>query len=108
MTHEDIAKIAKEAGCIPRRHPEYDNDVQVFATPDVLMQFAKLVIANNPPQSFMTWHEGYAAGAAAEREACAKVCDDVQDCGPENGCCPTYWNEALDRAAANIRARGKE
>ena len=41
-----------------------------------------------------------------EREACAKVCEGVQDCGPENGCCPTYWNESLERAAAAIRARG--
>lgn len=41
----------------------------------------------------------------AEIEACAKVCDGVQDCGPENGCCPTYWNESLERAAAAIRAR---
>lgn len=45
---------------------------------------------------------------AEEREACAKVCDGVQDCGPENGCCPTYWNESLERAAAAIRARGQE
>ena len=44
----------------------------------------------------------------AEREACAKVCQDIQDCGPENGCCPTYWNEALDRAEAAIRARGQQ
>ena len=42
-----------------------------------------------------------------EREACAKVCDGVQDCGPENGCCLTYWNESLERAAAAIRARGQ-
>ena len=33
---EDIIKMAQEAGCIPVRHPEYDNDVQVFATPDVI------------------------------------------------------------------------
>ena len=92
MTHEDLAKIAKEAGCIPHRHPEYDNDVQVFATPDVLMQFAKLVIANNPPQSFMSWQEGYAAGAAAEREKLAAEAE-------RNG------NTIL---AMQIRARGQK
>ena len=96
MTHEDLAKIAKQAGCTPHRHPEYDNDVQVFATPDVLMQFAKLVIANNPPQSFMSWQEGYAAGVAAEREACAKVCDEF-NFGPA----PMMIQKA-------IRARGQE
>ena len=30
--------------------------------------FAALVIANHPPQSFMTWQEGYEAGKQAERE----------------------------------------
>ena len=37
--------------------------------------FAALVIANHPPQSYMTWQEGYEAGKQAEREACAKVCE---------------------------------
>lgn len=45
------------------------------------------------------------AVAAAEREACAKVCNDLCDCGPDNGCCPTYWNEALERAEEAIKAR---
>lgn len=29
--------------------------------------FAALVVANTPPQSFMSWQEGYEAGAAHER-----------------------------------------
>ena len=29
--------------------------------------FAALVIANHPPQSSMTWHEGYEAGKLGER-----------------------------------------
>ncbi len=45
MNREDIIRMAREAGCIPRRHPEYDNDIQVFATPDVLERFAALVAA---------------------------------------------------------------
>ncbi len=43
MKQDEIIKMAREAGCIPVRHPEYDNDVQVFATPDVLERFAALV-----------------------------------------------------------------
>jgi hypothetical protein len=43
MTRDDIIRMAREAGCIPVRHPEYDNDVQVFATPDELERFASLV-----------------------------------------------------------------
>lgn len=30
-------------------------------------RFAALVIASHPPQSFMTWQEGYEAGKQAER-----------------------------------------
>ena len=59
MTQDEIVTMAKEAGCIPRRHPEYWEDIQVFATPDVLVKFVQLV-------------------AAHEREACAKVCDEFQ------------------------------
>ena len=58
MNREDIIRMAREAGCIPRRHPEYDNDIQVFATPDVLERFAALV-------------------AKHEREACARLCDQM-------------------------------
>ena len=54
MNREDITRMAREAGCTPFRSPEYWDDVQVFATPDVLERFAELV-------------------AAAEREACAVI-----------------------------------
>jgi len=56
MNKDDITRMAREAGCTPFRSPEYAYDVQVFATSDVLERFANLV-------------------AAAEREACAKVCE---------------------------------
>ena len=79
---EDIIRMAREAGCIPRRHPAYDNDVQVFATPDVLERF-------------------YQLAAAAEREACAKVCDEQQELTGAEMCCV-----AMNCAAA-IRARGQ-
>jgi len=45
MTQDEVIAMAKEAGCIPRRHPDYWEDVQIFATPDVLQSFAKLVAA---------------------------------------------------------------
>ena len=35
----EIEQAARDAGCIPRRHPEYWDDVQVFATPDALVRF---------------------------------------------------------------------
>ena len=58
-------------------------------------RFAALVIANNPPQSSMAWQEGFEAGRLAEREACAKVCEDKNTLLAW----PTY--------AAAIRARGQ-
>jgi hypothetical protein len=75
---DDIIRMAREAGCIPVRHPEYDNDVQVFATPDELERFAALV-------------------AAAEREACAGLCDSE-----------ATIEGIAQRCAAAIRARGQD
>jgi hypothetical protein len=74
---EDIIRMAREVGCIPVRHPEYDNDVQVFATPDVLERFAALVRAD-------------------EREVDALLCEQL---GAEG-----YGSLAI---AAAIRLRGK-
>jgi hypothetical protein len=45
MTREDIIRMAREAGCKPFRSPEHWDDVQVFATPNVLERFAALVAA---------------------------------------------------------------
>jgi hypothetical protein len=61
VDRDDIIRMAREAGCKPFRSPEHWDDVQVFATPNVLERFAELV-------------------AAAEREACARVCEeDLRD-----------------------------
>jgi hypothetical protein len=80
MTKEEIIEMARQAGCIPRRHPKYFEDVQVFATPDVLEAFAKLV-------------------AKHERNECLKICDE-QASG-------AYW-EGADSCAYLIRKRGQE
>ena len=71
---------------------------------DILEAFAKLVAAhtlmNTDPKSFMSYQEGFEAGQVAEREACAKVCEQEYDNGlvmaPE-----APW------LAARIRARGQ-
>ena len=65
MNRDDIIRMAREAGCTPFRSPEYWEDVQVFATPDVLERFAALV-------------------AAAEREACIRDCDSVDLVGADD------------------------
>ena len=92
MDREDIIRMAREAGCKPFRSPEYWDDVQVFATPDVLERFAALV-------------------AAAERSACAKVCEEVESRAEE------LWDKfaypedqgmasGARQCATAIRARG--
>ena len=80
MNREDITRMAREAGCTPFRSPEYWDDVQVFATPDVLERFANLV-------------------AAAEREACAKLMSTLTCMGDAKEC--------FEVAATYIRARGQ-
>jgi len=70
MSRDDIIRMAREAGC----EETYGMDAFRF-TLEELERFAILV-------------------AAAEREACAKVCEE------SNG---FYW----DDCAAAIRARGK-
>lgn len=96
--NEDIIRMAKQAGGRESGNPElYDCFIMSL---DDLKRFAALVIANNPPQTFMSYREGYAAGVAAEREACAKVCD-ARYMGDNN-------REDMEarRCAAAIRARG--
>ena len=82
MTQDEIIEMARQAGCIPRRHPEYWEDVQVFATPDVLVTFAKLVEERT---------------AAKEREACVKTLLDLPR---------TQWSHrTVSELAEVIRAR---
>ena len=97
MDREQIIRMAREAGCKPFRSPEHWDDVQVFATPDVLERFATLVAAAER-EKLAAWmiERGYATGHGDtvedllkelewqieerirnEREACAKVCDQM-------------------------------
>ena len=79
MTQDEIIRMAREAGC----HASVITGAVCF-NPDVLKRFAALV-------------------AAHEREACAKVCDDIQE---------VWLGEPVPKrpgyeCAAAIRARGQ-
>ena len=67
MTNDEIIEITRQAG-------GFD------ATPKFLETFAKLVaqhtLSNIDPSKFMSYQEGMEAGRLAEREACAKVCNE--------------------------------
>jgi len=89
MTRDDITRMAREALILPAQEKD-DNGTGMWATFTVykgsieaLEKFAALV-------------------AAAEREACAQVCDEIAN-RPSN----MVLGVALDCAAA-IRARGKK
>ena len=62
--NEDIIRMAREAD------PDWDYDRDMV---EWLERFAAIVIANNPPQTFMSYQEGYAAGVAAEQDRCCRI-----------------------------------
>jgi len=68
MNRDDIIRMAREAGCKPFRSPEHWDDVQVFATPNVLERFAALVAA----------HERESVAASSKRDLTC-VCGAVWD-----------------------------
>ena len=95
MTRADIIRMAKEAGAF------FDGDNSVYDMPEHCFErFAALV-------------------AAAEREACAKVCEEKQTYSmpipcPDGieGCCvahvvPARREKTGQECAAAIRARGE-
>ena len=67
MTRNDIIRIAREAGL----HIATDVNWMPIIGLKYAEKFAALVIANHPPQSYMTWQEGYEAGKQTERDALA-------------------------------------
>ena len=87
MNREDIIRMAREAGVSIRSH--YD---ETGSTPQELLRFAALV-------------------AAAERDACAKVCDEtlaqhyMKQTIPERD--EALFLAACVDCAAAIRARGQ-
>jgi hypothetical protein len=85
----NIRELAEQAGI-----DEYEFGYMDITKAE-LDKFAELVAAhtlmNIDPKSFMTYHEGYAAGVAHGREECANICD-------ANG---------LFMTAREIRARSK-
>ena len=72
MTRNDIIRIAREAGL----HIATDVNWMPIIGLKYAEKFAALVIANHPPQSYMTWQEGYEAGKQTERERILDMCKE--------------------------------
>jgi hypothetical protein len=87
MTRNEIEHMWKVASDNPNHDTNWhDPVVEAFAK-----LVAKHTLLNIDPSSFMSYQEGVEAGRFAEREACAKVCDEAR----------------AGRLAEQIRARGK-
>ena len=72
MTQNKLIELAKRAGAMPSSNPD-EYDVLKINIHE-LEAFAKLILLNNPPQSFMSWQEGYDAGRhAATKGFCEKL-----------------------------------
>jgi hypothetical protein len=91
MSKDDVIRMARQAGLNPiysacdepdvsYAYEDWDEEIEKFAA----------LIAAHVMQSKSAWDDGYASGVAAERKACAKVCDKL-------------WNAA--ECAEAIRAR---
>jgi hypothetical protein len=68
---------------------------------DALTEFAKLVAEKAVRESSAEYRLGWNDGQIAEREACAKLCDELSDKHTWEGCC-------ADECAQAIRARGEQ
>ena len=69
MTRDAIIKLGHAAGlCDENGEDDSSQDIT-----EALRRMAVLVIANHPPESWMSFQEGYAAGAAYAREESAQA-----------------------------------
>lgn len=71
MDRELIIRLAREAGAV---FPA-DGSWHKFETEGSLERFAALVVANNPPQSWMSYQEGYEAGEQAGKHEVKNLAD---------------------------------
>ncbi len=72
----------------------------------MLERFAKLVLAHNPPQSFMSWQEGYEAGKAAKRPWVGLTDEEIKSIEETTTCLgDESWLRNLTR---NLEAKLKE
>jgi len=86
MNRDDVIRLAREAGIVPSSYNNFEF-YEVFAEEDAFERFAALI-------------------AAAEREACAKVCEEQAVWFDEN----RNFADAsgAESCAAAIRARGEK
>ena len=100
MNREAIEHMWKVASNDPNHDTNWHDPVVIHFA----ILVAKHTLANIDPSSFMTWQEGYEAGKQAEREACAKVCEEMSNTQANMN---VAWRNGCRDAATEIRARGQ-
>jgi hypothetical protein len=70
MNQDDIMRIAREA--FDKEFPEYAAELAMYDAGSPAVSALDTIVAR---RALSVWKLAYAAGATAEREACAKVCD---------------------------------
>ena len=95
MTQDEIIRMAREAGA-EATHYQTWGDVYEFDM-ELLERFAALVAAREREKHSNPSWETVDDAIAAEREACAKVCESFK----------AKMDAGLDHVAAAIRARGE-
>ena len=89
MNRDDIIRMAREAGFSLKNFAEPPNPyIHIFGYGETLERFAAIV-------------------AAAEREACARVCEDLEPDNRHEGAWIAGWCDGTNDCAAAIRARGE-
>ena len=96
MTKNEIIEMAKQAGAV------YSNDHAASLLDDEIIIFAKLVAQHERERltdaAMQAAEKAVDVAISLEREACAKLCEGINDGTP--------YNQAIECAEA-IRARGQ-
>lgn len=98
MNRDEVLRMAVEAGISP---PQEAHEFWI-CDPGDLERFAALVADAARGDYHEGWEEGFKAGVIAEREECAKVCEETTAAWTQH----LYNSGCMDCAKA-IRARGE-
>ena len=100
MTQDEIIKLARQAGGTPYVNRHYPGETSFAFGPKAFEAFAELVADKATEEANAranaSWTLMCKKMVEAEREACAKVCEESNDMGSSYG------------LAQAIRARGKQ
>jgi hypothetical protein len=101
MNRDDIIKMAREAGAMVCLKSPDRTDVEYQMSPESVERFAELVRKDYSFTHAQMWLKRFDDAIKAEREACAKVCEEYET---NNDIAETWLNIVSEV----IRARGQK